>query len=74
LSTDPTGRSGGGSPQSGGGSAPSAPSFNLVQGTGSNQIAEGLATQRRPLQAYVVANNVTSAQALDRNIINDASI
>jgi len=75
LSTDPSGKSSSpSSSSSGGGSAPSAPSFNLVQGTGSNQIAEGLALERRPLQAYVVANNVTSAQALDRNIINDASI
>lgn len=78
LSTDPTGKSaagGGGSSVSGGGAAaPAAPSFNLIQGTGSNQIAEGLATQRQPLQAYVVAQNVTSAQSLQRNIINDASI
>jgi len=76
LSTDPSGKSGGGgsSASSGGGGAPSAPSFNLVQGTGSNQIAEGLATERRPLQAYVVAQNVTTAQGLERNIIGDASI
>lgn len=58
----------------GGGGTPSAPSFNLVAGTGTNQIAEGLATQRRPLQAYVVSGAVTSAQSLDRNIVNDASI
>ena len=65
---------GGGSISSGGGAAPAAPSFNLVQGTGSNQIAESLATERQPLQAYVVASNVTSAQELDRNAINEASI
>jgi len=56
LSTNPS--SGGGSSAvggSGGGSAPTAPSFNLVQGTGSNQIAESLATERQPVQAYVVA-------------------
>jgi len=58
----------------GGGSAPSAPSFNLVQGTGSNQIAEGLGQQQRPIQAYVVSNNVTTAQSLDRNIIAGASL
>jgi hypothetical protein len=66
------GVSGGGSLPSGGGAA--APSFNLVQGTGSNQIAESLTTERQPLQAYVVASNVTSAQELDRNAINEASI
>lgn len=52
----------------------SAPSFNLVQGTGTNQIAEGLANQRRPLQAYVVSGAVRTADALERNIINDASL
>lgn len=77
ASTDPSGKtnSGGGSASSAsGGAVPSAPSFNLVAGTGTNQIAEGLGGQRRPLQAYVVSGAVTSAQSLDRNIINDASI
>jgi hypothetical protein len=63
----------GGSLPSGGGGA-SAPSFNLVQGTGSNQIAESLATERQPIQAYVVASNVTSAQELDRNSVTEATV
>lgn len=73
LATKPIEKS---APSGGGASvaAPVAPSFNLVQGTGSNQIAESLATERQPLQAYVVASNVTSAQELDRNAINEASI
>lgn len=74
LSTDSSNGGGSVGNVSSGGGGVSAPSFNLVQGTGTNQIAEGLATQRRPLQAYVVASNVTSAQALDRNIVNGASI
>ena len=76
ASTDPSGGSGSsGVGSSGGGvSAPQAPSFNLIEGTGSNQIAEGLATERRPVQAYVVASNVSSAQELDRNAINEASL
>lgn len=74
LSVDASGESGASASTSSSGGGASAPSFNLVQGTGSNQIAEGLTSQRQPLQAYVVASNVTSAQALDRNIINDASI
>jgi len=76
MSTDPTGKSGGGggSASSGGGSTPSAPSFNLVAGTGSNQIAEGLAGQRQPIQAYVVSGAVTNAQQMQRNIVNDASL
>ena len=73
LSTDASGSKssvGGG----GGGSVPQAPSFNLIEGTGSNQIAESLATDRQPVQAYVVASNVSSAQELDRNAINEASL
>jgi hypothetical protein len=75
ASTDPSGRSAGGSSSSSGGAqVPQAPSFNLVQGTGSNQIASGLANQRQAIQAYVVSGAVTNAQQLDRNIVNDASL
>ena len=74
LSTKPIETGGGSVSGSSAPTAPAAPSFNLVQGTGSNQIAESLATERQPLQAYVVASNVTSAQELDRNAINEASI
>ena len=66
----------GGKPSSGGGGggAPSAPSFNLVQGTGANQIAEGLAGQNQPLKAFVVSSDVSNAQSLDRNIIENSSL
>ena len=62
-----------------GGSAPtsqSAPSFNIVGAQGlDNQIATGLGTQpTQPLRAYVVANEVTTQQSLDRNIIQNASL
>ncbi len=57
-----------------GGGGASAPSFNLVQGTGTNQIAETLQEQREPLQAYVVSSDVTSAQSLDRNIVDNATL
>jgi len=74
LST-PNSSSGGGSASSGGGgSAPSAPSFNLVQGTGTNQIAESLATERNPVKAYVVASEVSTQQSLDRNIESGARL
>jgi hypothetical protein len=59
-----------------GGPAPAAmatPSFNVVGNSGVNQIAQTLGAQQ-PVQAYVVANNVTTAQALDRNIIQNASM
>ena len=68
LSTDPSGKGGSSAPSFGGGGA-AAPSFDLVEGTGANQIAAGLAGQNKPIQAFVVASDVSSGQALDRNII-----
>jgi hypothetical protein len=70
------GGGGGGSATSvGGGGAPAAPSFNVVGASSTNQLAQTIGNQQQqPIQAYVVANNVTTAQALDRNIIQSASI
>ena len=66
--------SGGGGGASGGGSAP-APSFNLVQGTGANQVANTIANKETPVvKAVVVSSEVTSAQAADRNKIDESSI
>ena len=67
------GASGGGSSSIGSAPQVSSPSFNVVGNTGVNQIAETLGSQQ-PVQAYVVANNVTTAQSLDRNIISNASL
>ena len=72
------GSSTGGSSGGGGGSAPTGggappPQFNVVGNSGVNQIAQTLGSQQ-PVQAYVVANNVTTAQSLDRNIIQNASL
>ena len=70
--------SGSSSPSSGGGGgggtipAP-APQFNVVGNSGINQIAQTLGNQQ-PIEAYVVANNVTTQQARDRNIVNNASL
>ena len=75
----------GGGGGGGGGSAPSisasstgagatAPSFNVVGNAGVNQIQQNLGREQQPIQAYVVANNVTTAQSLDRNIINNATV
>ena len=56
----------------GGGSIPSvAPSFNVVGNSGMNQLAQ---IQQTPMQAYVVSGEVTSAQALDRNRIKNATL
>ena len=68
---------GGSSPSGGGGGggAPStpAPQFNVVGNSGVNQIAQTLGAQQ-PVQAYVVASNVTTQQSLDRNIVANASL
>jgi cell division protein FtsB len=74
INSESQSASGGGAIGGGGASAPSAPSFNLVQGTGSNQIASSLANQRQPIQAYVTSGAVTNAQQLERNIVKDASL
>jgi hypothetical protein len=63
-----------GAPSGGGGGSASAPQFNVVGNSGVNQIAQTLGREQPPVQAYVVSNNVTTAQSLDRNIINNATI
>lgn len=69
------GGGGGASTGGGGGTAPAAPSFNVVGNGGANQIAGVMQQQgMQPVQAYVVANNVTTAQGLNRNIINNATL
>jgi hypothetical protein len=65
-----------GASPSGGGSISvptTAPTFNVVGNAGVNQIQNTLGNQQ-PIQAYVVANNVTTAQSLDRNIVQNASL
>jgi hypothetical protein len=65
---------GGGGGGGGGGSVVSAPpQFNIVGGSTANQLASTLGSQQ-PIQAFVVANQVTSQQAMDRNIVQNASI
>jgi len=58
-----------------GSSAPAPPSFNVVGASSTNQLAQTIGNQQQqPIKAYVVGNDVTTAQALDRNIIQSASI
>ena len=60
-------------PSLGGGSQ--APAFNVVGASGETQLADAIGSQtQRPARAYVVSNDVTTAQELDRNIIEGASI
>ena len=53
------------------GSAAQAPSFNVVGNSGINQLAQ---LQQQPMQAYVVSGSVTTAQSLDRNRIENATL
>ena len=65
------GGGGGGGGDTGGGGAPQAPQFNVVGNNGMNQLAQ---LQQKPVQAFVVSSEMTSAQALERNRINNATI
>ena len=72
----PSGGSGGRSP-----SAPTsatlsesqAPQFNVVGQSGFNQVAQAIG-QQQPVQAFVVAQDVTTAQQLENNIISTATV
>ena len=70
---------------SGGGSAsastpsisatPTPPSFNVVGATETSALSDAVAGQtKEPVKAYVVSNDVTTAQSLDNNIIEGATI
>jgi hypothetical protein len=52
-----------------------APSFNIVGQSGINQLSEAIGTKEsKPIKAYVTSNDVTTAQGLDRNIVQGATI
>jgi len=51
-----------------------APTFNVVGISPVNQIAQSLGGEMPPVRAYVVANDVTSQQALDRNRVSAATL
>ena len=68
-----------GSSSGGGGAsitaAAQAPQFNVIGGGAQNQLAGLLADQtQKPVKAYVVSNEVTTAQSLDRNIVESATL
>ena len=64
-----------GTQPSGGSNAPTAApmtaNFNTIGSSGINQLAQ---LQQTPTQAYVVSAEVTSAQALDRNRVQNATL
>ena len=73
----------GGSGGSGGGGVvaappapqPISPSFNVVGNSETNQLADVLGDNNdTPVQAFVVANDVTTAQSMERNVIDTTSL
>ena len=51
------------------------PDLSSVGGSGVNQIADVIGQQnQQPIQTFVVASDVTTAQSLDRNIIDGATL
>ena len=72
----PSGSGGAGTTPSVSTSAPTqatAPQFNIVGQSGFNQVAQALG-QQQPVQAFVVAQDVTTAQQLNNNIISAATV
>jgi len=75
---------GGGGSASGGGSVgaaaaisapPAPPSFNVVGSSETSVLGDAVAGQtNEPVKAYVVSNDVTTAQSLENNIVEGATI
>ena len=76
LKVNPKSVSGGVSVSSGaGGQVAQAPQFNLVGSSGTNQLASAIGSQtQQPVKAYVVSSEVTTQQAMDRQISDTASL
>ena len=67
--------SGGTTPSGGAIPAAAPPAFNVVGASDTNQLAAAIGGQsQQPVQAYVVSNDVTTAQSMDRNIVDDAGL
>ena len=65
----------GGASSPSGGSVSQPPAFNVVGASGTSQLADAIGSQsQQPTRAYVVSNDVTTAQSMDRNIVDGASI
>ena len=59
----------------GGGGDSQAPSFNVVGATETSQLADAIGGQtQQPVKAFVVANDVTTAQSLENNIVEGATL
>ena len=76
-SAGPGASSGVGSTGGGGVNIPTtqAPSFNIVGSDPQTQLADAIGQQaQKPVKAFVVAGDVSTAQSLDRNIIQESSL
>ena len=74
-SVDSSGKGSASVPTTTGGAASQPPSFNVVGATETSQLAEAVGSQtQQPIQAYVVANDVTTAQSLENNIVEGATL
>ncbi len=80
LSTVKGGGGGGATPSPVAAAAPEAaesiaPAFNIVGASETNQLADAIGGQTQvPTRAFVVSSDVSTAQEMDRNIIEGASI
>ena len=55
--------------------ASAPPAFNIVGAAPESQLAQTIGEKEdTPVKAFVVSNDITTAQSLDRNIIESASI
>ena len=78
LATNPMAASGSGSGGAvsggSGGGASAAPQFNLVGQSSTNQLAQTISTQQaQPIRTYVVAGDVSTQQAADRNAVQTST-
>ena len=54
---------------------PIPPEFNTVGASDTNQLASAIGQQdQQPIKAFVVSNDVTTAQGLERNIVSGATL
>ena len=75
LPAPPSFAKGGGSTGGAIATPPRPPAFNIVGQSQTSQLAQTIASQKNePVKAYVVADDVSTAQAMDRNIVEGASI
>ena len=66
--------SSGGANPNGGSSGSSAPQFNLVGQSSTNQLSQTISSQQKqPIKTYVVAGDVSTQQALDRNAVQTST-